>query len=317
MQRHHPLTLSDRIRMPSVDEDPSETVELSGFLHLVNLFKPFDEVFVGLWNKTRRDCSTAWLAQLQKQLANALPTHLESTEGQAADLRTSQQWLRTMVWQLSVTNGYLSSKSTDSSMTFTYPVEIARDLVTVTEQLSRPSMEVHGIGLVRGGITEFRNRVVRLMTNNTQIEKLFDVACTLADVMACIPLETGTIEIGPHDYLNHLLNTISTLRGGTSRYLPLLLAKVKDVMSTMTGPIIPLLLVDEARQDELEEMPEGGESALTSRPSFVPPSLTTASSDMSVLSTTTLGEPPSALMAPSTVMFDKSVLVSHQPLEYL
>lgn len=33
-------------------------------------------------------------------------------------------------------------------MTFGYPIEIAKDLVAVTSQLSRRSMEVHGVGLV-------------------------------------------------------------------------------------------------------------------------------------------------------------------------
>ena len=33
-------------------------------------------------------------------------------------------------------------------MTFRYPIEIAKDLVEVTRQFSKQSMEVHGIGLV-------------------------------------------------------------------------------------------------------------------------------------------------------------------------
>ncbi len=157
--------------MPTLDEVPSERTEISGFIHLVNLFKPFDEKFVGLWNKSRSDCSTEWLAQLQRRLARALPTssggaggeaaggdagasahtaQLECTESQAADLLTSQQWLRTMVWRLSITNGYLSSAAHDSSMTFRHPIEIARDLVAVTTSMSQQSMEVHGVGLVSG-----------------------------------------------------------------------------------------------------------------------------------------------------------------------
>ena len=67
---------------------------------------------------------------------------------EAADLRTSQQWLRTMVWQLSISKGFLSSASPDTSMTFRYPIEIAKDLITVTSRLSQHSMEVHGVGLV-------------------------------------------------------------------------------------------------------------------------------------------------------------------------
>ena len=138
------------ITLPTQNDDPSDTQaeHLEGFLHLVNLFRPFDESFVALWNKTKLECSPAYLAQLQKQLAEVLPTYLNSTENQTADLRTSQQWLRTMVWQLSLTNGCLSSTNDDPSMTFQYPFEIARDLVSMTSTFSTQSMDVHGVGLV-------------------------------------------------------------------------------------------------------------------------------------------------------------------------
>lgn len=150
LQRHRPLSLQATISLPTEHDDPSDTQShhLHGFIHLVNLFRPFDEQFVALWNKTRNDCSPAYLTALQKQLSDALPTYLNSTENQAADLRTSQQWLRTMVWQLSIQNGCLSSGSDDPSMTFQYPVEISRDLIGMTSQFSQQSMEVHGIGLV-------------------------------------------------------------------------------------------------------------------------------------------------------------------------
>lgn len=146
LQKHRPLTLHATINLPSVAEDPSKPI--AGFIHLVNLYRPFDDTFVGLWNKSRTDCSTLWLAHLQTQLSQALPAVLDGTETQAADLRASQHWLRTIVWQLSITNNFLSSTSSDSSMTFGYPIEIAKDLVAVTSQLSRRSMEVHGVGLV-------------------------------------------------------------------------------------------------------------------------------------------------------------------------
>ncbi|KAI9788301.1 MAG: hypothetical protein M1816_006987 [Peltula sp. TS41687] len=294
LQKHHPLTLFDSIAMPTIDEDPSERLAVSGFIYLVNLFRPFDQVFVGLWNKTRQDCSTAWLGRLQGQLANALPTHLESTESQAADLRTSQQWLRNMVWTLSITNGYLSTSSADTSMTFKFPVEIARDLVTVTGELSKQSMEVHGIGL---------------------IEKLFDVACTLTDVMACVPMGSTSLEIGPHDYLNHFLTLISTLRGGQARYLPLLLTKVNDVMSTMAGPIIPLLSFDEPQDGRVEEQSDGSNSSRSSR-LFVPPSLSTASSDMSMYSTSSFNDSVSTGLGPSPLVFEDGFM-SGEELEYL
>lgn len=148
LQQHRPLTLHATIGLPTLEEDPAETVELNGFIHLVHLFKPFDDTFVGLWNKARTGCTTEWLALLQQQLSDALPVYLQSTESQAVDLRCSQQWLRTMVWQLSISHGYLSSAASDNAMSFKFPIEISRDLVSTTSGFSQQSMEVHGIGLV-------------------------------------------------------------------------------------------------------------------------------------------------------------------------
>ncbi|KAH8768581.1 fungal-specific transcription factor domain-containing protein [Hyaloscypha finlandica] len=219
LQRHRPLSLQATITLPTQNDDPSDiqSHHLTGFLHLVNLFRPFDEGFVALWNKTRTDCSPAYLAALQKQLSDALPAYLNSTENQTADLRTSQQWLRTMVWQLSMQNGYLSSNCDDPSMSFQYPVDISRDLVSMTSQFSQSSMEVHGIGL---------------------IEKLFDVACSLTDVLSLLPPNPDPFQLGPRDYLHDFMTLLSVLRNGDNRFLPLLLAKVNDVLPRLVNPML-------------------------------------------------------------------------------
>lgn len=219
LQRHRPLSLQATITLPTQNDDPSDTqaCHLNGFIHLVNLFRPFDEGFVALWNKTRTDCSPSYLAALQKQLTDALPTYLNSTENQAADLRTSQQWLRTMVWQLSIQNGCLSSGSDDPTMTFQYPVDISRDLIAMTSQFSHKSMEVHGIGL---------------------IEKLFDVACSLTDVLSLLPPNPDPFQLGPRDYLRDFMTLLSVLRNGDNRFLPLLLAKVNDVLPRLVNPML-------------------------------------------------------------------------------
>lgn len=61
----------------------------------VNLYRPFDDTFVGLWNdRSQTGCTAQWLGQLQQQLSDALPVYLSSTESQAVDLRCSQQWLK-------------------------------------------------------------------------------------------------------------------------------------------------------------------------------------------------------------------------------
>lgn len=151
LQRHKPLTLPNTIHLPSLNDckDNSEKTQLSGFIHLVRLFQPFDDTFLSIWNKTRAGVTTDWLVDLQQQLNHCLPIYLNSTEAQAVDLRVSQQWLKSMVWQLSITQGFLSSHAADQSMAFDYPVQLAKDMMSNTSGFSNAAMEVHGIGLVR------------------------------------------------------------------------------------------------------------------------------------------------------------------------
>ncbi|KAK3720067.1 hypothetical protein LTR37_003890 [Vermiconidia calcicola] len=218
LQQHRPLTLYATINLPSFQDEPEEAEKLNGFLHMVKLYRPFDDSFVGLWNKAKTGCTTEWLAQVQQQLSDALPVYLQGTESQAVDVKVSQKWLRTLVWQLSMSHGYLSSAAADKAMSFQFPIEISRDLVAVTAQFSQQAMEVHGIGL---------------------IEKLFDVSCTLIDVMSCVPIEQHSFDFGPREYLHQMMTLISNLRGGQQRYTPLLVSKINDTMPDMGYALAP------------------------------------------------------------------------------
>ena len=218
LQKHHPLSLYATVGLPDASGTSPSTTPIAGFLHLVNLYRCLDDTFVGLWNKTRGDCTPLWLSQLQHQINSALPQYLPNvTQSQAADLRISQHWLRTMVWQLSISGSFLSSSSSDPCMRFTYPIEIAKDLVHVVSAVSQQALEVHGIGL---------------------IEKLFDIACTLVDVMCCVPLDHANFELGPLHNLRRLVNLIYTLRGGESRYSALLETKIRDTLPAMASMVL-------------------------------------------------------------------------------
>jgi len=215
LHKHRPITLYPTIHPPSLDEVPSDRPVSMGLESLIELYKPIDDTFISLWNKVQTHANLTWISQLQSQLSEALPAYLECTEVQAVDLRITRQWLRTMVWQLCVSQGLVSSVTADSAMTFKYPIEISRDLLSMTQQFSQQAMEVHGLGL---------------------IEKLFDIACCLIDVVACIPFSPDTFALGPRDYVARFLTLFSALRGGQTRYLPLLLTKVSDVLPNLPLP---------------------------------------------------------------------------------
>ena len=209
---------------------------MTGLCYLANLFRVIDDEFSRVWNKARSECSVSWLTQRQKQITDALPEDISCTEIQEADLRVTQQWLRAIVWQLATASGCLSSQSTDVSMTFSYPIKIAGDLLLTVNRLSRQSLEIHGIGLVSfPSCGSEKKTKTKMRLTIWQIEKLFDIACTLVDVMSCVPLESSTYEMGPQECLGRFLGLISTLRGGSSRYVGLLQEKIKDTLPSMAA----------------------------------------------------------------------------------
>lgn len=118
------------------------------FRYLVNLYRPFDETFLGLWNGTHTSCSADMLVWLEEHILNAVPQDPEIPDVQLADLRVSQQWLRTMIWQLAISLGFLSSNSSQKCLSFRHPLQIARDLAFATWKLPVESMASHGVGLV-------------------------------------------------------------------------------------------------------------------------------------------------------------------------
>ncbi len=108
-------------------------------------------------------------------------------------------------------------------------------------------------------------------TNGVQIEKVFDVACTLIDVMSCVPIESRKFEPDPQEYLNQLLTLISTLRGGESRFLPLVMTKIRDTLPAI-GTLLPQqLLMKTANMEVLQFKQESNSSSASSSPYSTPP----------------------------------------------
>ena len=155
MHKHRDISFHETLDFPKPHPDPSEDLGLVGLTYLYSLFRIVDSKVSEMWNNLRSENPTnwpensaAWLAQRQRQVTNAVPVNLKCTQIQEADIKFTQQWLRTVIWQLSTARGCLSSNASDPSMTLRYPIEIAQDLVAVTSRLPFEAMDVHGIGIV-------------------------------------------------------------------------------------------------------------------------------------------------------------------------
>jgi hypothetical protein len=57
---------------------------------------------------------------------------------------------------------------------------------------------------------------------------MFDIACTLIDIMACAPLSPTPYEMDSRAYLNHLVSLISSLWSGQAGFLPPLQNKIAE-----------------------------------------------------------------------------------------
>jgi hypothetical protein len=147
LQHRRPLTLQATINPPTPNDDPSDPFahQLSSFVLLVNLFRPFDDQFVNLWNKSYGDCSSAFVGQLQKQLTEVLPAYLNGTDPQLADVRANQTWLKNMTWQFNMSRGNVNDRGMQPMQ---FPVDVSRDLLAMTSAFSTQNMELISGGFV-------------------------------------------------------------------------------------------------------------------------------------------------------------------------
>ncbi|KAI2775765.1 fungal-specific transcription factor domain-containing protein [Daldinia loculata] len=215
LQRGRPLTLQASINLPTMTDDPTDPLapQLNGYILLVNLFRPFDDMFITFWNKTRSESSPSYLSALQKQFSDMIPPYMNV---QDSDLRANQQWLKTITWHLSMQNG-CSPQGSQDQMQLQYPIDMTRDLMSMTSQFQTQSTELLGMPLVA---------------------KLLEISSALIDVLSILPSSGDPFSMGPREQLNSLLQLLSVLRNGDHHFLPLLLNKVHDVLPRLANPIL-------------------------------------------------------------------------------
>ncbi|KAL2201878.1 C6 zinc finger protein [Sarocladium strictum] len=214
MQRGRPMTLQATINLPTTSDDPSDPMghQITGFISMVNLFRPFDSAFLATWNKTRNQMSAQYLSGLQKQLVELVQSY-QCQDSNITDLHTNQSWLRNTVWQL--TNGNVGS---EDNVSFQYPVDMARELlVNMASQFGNQANELVTAGL---------------------IEKLIELVYSMNEFLSVQPASRDPFTLGPRQYLEQLLSIVAVIRNGDYRFLPLLLNKVTEILPRLANPML-------------------------------------------------------------------------------
>ena len=216
-----PITLHITEETPSLDVlDPS----LLGFLNLAELFRPLDTSFIGLLNQeVTLSPSPAYINDVEARVNSALGSGFGLYDTQKANLRVTQLWLHLVIWKLRLRLGYLVEDSYQHSMTFRYPLDIAKELMLSTRDLPASSFTVHGVGM---------------------IEKLFDIASALVDVLARVPVvptsPSGALVDLPFNDLSYLRALIQNSPGGDTTYDDLLENHIQQTIPSLaTRPLVP------------------------------------------------------------------------------
>lgn len=149
MQHGTPICLTKPIALPSNDSQGSQV--LQAFHSLVRLFASVDGVLVDCEATTKKQdqrYSREMLVKIQHELRQNDQWPMEWNELQRSDVSITQQWMRMLVWQLSLSNVSMSSEPVDDSMSFLYPAHVSRDALRSISAVSFDALVAHGPGMV-------------------------------------------------------------------------------------------------------------------------------------------------------------------------
>ena len=214
---------------------PEEAHLVSGFVALVTLFSTVTDDFLSVWLGTRRAsiCSSDWLTETQRKIeSTAEATALGNiSETQQLDIDISRQWLHVLAWQMGVSNG-LVWRPQDPEMSLEYPVNLAKEVVSITTRARREVVDSHGIGMVSLDEPLLSTSSLTLL----QEQKLTDIASCLADVLKCTAGDASDTFSQGRQYLSTILQQLSRIRGKESRYLRPLISRTDGLLGYSLSP---------------------------------------------------------------------------------
>ncbi|KAM0722204.1 hypothetical protein Q7P37_001645 [Cladosporium fusiforme] len=223
-ERSHAIRYRRPITLQITDETADPAIldsALLGFRSLAALFRPIDTSFVALLNHEVKPFgpSPEFLNYIETQVNTALNASFDFHDTQKANLRVTQLWLRVVIWKARLHLGHLVEESFQQSLTFRYPIDIARELMLSTRDLPASSFQVHGVGMT---------------------EKLFDIASALVDVLARVPVAPSSpngMVVGtlPANDLSYLRDLIQKSPGGNTIYDDLLEKHIQQTLPNLAS----------------------------------------------------------------------------------
>jgi len=155
MLHNLPVILKCNTHFPSAHGEDQSRV-LPAFLKLVNLFWIFDQsgafdilqniddassTTAGGFNEDRSQSS---LEVLQQRLRDTPIDWEASNDVQRADICVTRQWMRAVLWRISL----LQNSELDNATSLSHPIQIAQEFLAVISKLPAAAIESHGPSIV-------------------------------------------------------------------------------------------------------------------------------------------------------------------------
>ncbi|KAJ5913606.1 hypothetical protein N7504_002489 [Penicillium tannophilum] len=169
---HRPPSLDPLSALPDYDASLPADVEI-GFNYCIKNFLLIDRKFLDFWLGDRSGVTAGWVEEKQHQLED-IDWHCEVSrlpKMQQADLIITRHWLRTLTWQMGLSNTLLSSSPGSSILlSLSFPLRLSNQLRQFLITIPRDLVGIHGSGILK---------------------KLFEIASTIADVVLHMPYTPG------------------------------------------------------------------------------------------------------------------------------
>lgn len=160
---YKPTCLHQLSRLPEHDSSLEPGIE-QGWINLIKTFLLVDDPFINYWVGDRMLVTSEWIEAKHRELEDEQWDHEVHLldQMQQADLIITRQWLRTLTWQMALSNLFLSSNPSNDSMSLTLPLRLSSQLRQFLAGLRPQDVGIHGTGI---------------------LQKLVEITITIADVV--------------------------------------------------------------------------------------------------------------------------------------
>lgn len=142
-----------------------------GWTQVIKTFCMLDASFISHWIGDRSQVTASWVEGKHRELDDELWEVEVSvlSELQQADLVITRQWMRTLLWQMAMSNCLLSSHASCPSLELEMPLRLSSQLRQFLTKISQNTIRVHG---------------------SSMVSKLLEIINTIADVVIHVPQAT-------------------------------------------------------------------------------------------------------------------------------